>query len=82
MRIVDTKAFHGALFSKQNTTDKSVCPDARALKFFVETNMDRFVWIFVLLNSADVNAKKDSPLTKALVLTIATAYIQLVSQDC
>lgn len=75
--IVDSEDLYHALFSKGNTSDKSLRPDVNVMRFFVETVIGVFSWIDWRLDLFDVGSKKDISITDALMLTVKTAIRHL-----
>lgn len=78
----DSKDIFGSLSSKHNPTNKSGGNDVNVMRFYFETCIDVFAWIAGSLNPTDVGKKKDSPLTKLLVITLATGIFQIYFTNC
>lgn len=55
--IVDSKYLYYVLSLKRNNVDKSVRPDVKSMRFYLDTLFYIFTWIAGSLNAADVGTR-------------------------
>lgn len=52
------------------------------MRFFFETLINVFAWIAGSKNPADIGTKRDSSLTEARILILATGVLQIDLKEC
>lgn len=76
-QLVDSKDLYTSLSTQRQSIDKSVRNDVNCIRFTYETVLDVFAWIRGNVNIADVGTKKNSALTDALSVILATGKFDI-----